>query len=90
MLDSSIIALQVSKVDPGIPQEDAKKALIEKIDTYIQVWQMSSFGGSLCASKLDAFMLMGCLLGFRAQHLKAHLLLCSSLTVPAHRGVMHQ
>ena len=90
MLCLSMIAPQVSKVDPGTPQEDAKKALIEKIDTYIQVWQKSSFGGSLCASKLDAVMLMGCLLGFRAQHLKAHLLLCSSLTVPAHHRVMHK
>ena len=38
MLCSPMVALQVSKVDPGTPQEDAKKALIEKIDTYIQVW----------------------------------------------------
>ena len=38
VLCSPMIALQVSKVDPGTPQEDAKKALIEKIDTYIQVW----------------------------------------------------
>ena len=85
-----MIAPQVSKVDPGTPQEDAKKALIEKIDTYIQVLQMSPFGGSLCAFKLDAVMLTGCLLGFRAQRLKAHLLLCSSLTVPAHRRVTHK
>ena len=28
---------QVSNVDPGTPQEDAKKALVERIDTYIQV-----------------------------------------------------
>ena len=47
MLCSTMIALQVSKVDPGTPQEDAKKALIEKIDTYIQVWHMSCFG-SIC------------------------------------------
>ena len=38
VLCSIMIALQVSKVDPGTPQEDAKKSLIEKIDTYIQVW----------------------------------------------------
>ncbi|CAK0784430.1 hypothetical protein CVIRNUC_007634 [Coccomyxa viridis] len=30
------VKLQVSKVDPGTPQEDAKQTLIEKIDTYIQ------------------------------------------------------
>ena len=27
---------QVSKVDPGMPQEEAKAHLIDKIDTYIQ------------------------------------------------------
>lgn len=32
-----LYTLQVSKVDPGTPQEEAKKALVEKIDTYIQV-----------------------------------------------------
>ena len=52
MLCSIMIALQVSKVDPGTPQEDAKKALIEKIDTYIQVWWMSCFGGNCVHSSL--------------------------------------
>lgn len=52
MLCSPMIAVQVSKVDPGTPQEDAKKALIEKIETYIQVWWTSCFGGNCMHSSL--------------------------------------
>ena len=33
-----LLLRQVSKVDPSMPQEDAKVHLISRIDTYIQVW----------------------------------------------------
>lgn len=32
-----VVVVQISKVEPNMPQEEAKAHLIERLDTYVQV-----------------------------------------------------